>query len=59
MLTNDLDKVAEVAGRYQMTAAGFDAMQILIASAFDHDQLVEAALLCQQVAAWPSVQRAT
>ena len=43
---NDFEAIALVASRYLMTAAGFEAMQILSARAFDHNQPLEAALLC-------------
>ena len=45
MATNDLAKIALVGSRYAMTAAGFDAIQFLAASAIDHGQPAEAALL--------------
>lgn len=49
--TSDPDKIAEVVRRYQITAAGYEAVQILIAAAFDHERLIEAALTCEQAAA--------
>ena len=51
--TNDLDKLSRVASHYQMTAAGFEALQSLAASAFDHDQPLEAALLCDAMRGHP------
>ena len=53
MLKNDMESVAEVASRYMMTAAGFEAMQILAARAFDHNQALEAAILCQAMTTHP------
>lgn len=50
LATNDIGKTREIVRRYQMTAAGFEALQILIASALDHDHLIEAALMCEQSA---------
>jgi outer membrane protein assembly factor BamB len=53
LLTDDLDKLAQVAGHFQMTAAGFEAMQALAASALDHNQPLEAALLCEAMQGHP------
>ena len=50
---NDYDKLTEIVSRYQMTSAGFDAMQLLVAYAFDHDELIEAARLCERMLTHP------
>ncbi len=51
--TNNRELLDEVVGKYQMTAAGFDAMQALAASAFDHEKPIEAAILCEAIAVHP------
>ena len=53
LAANDFDTMSLVASRYQMTAAGFDALQVLAARAFDHEQPLEAALLCESSLAHP------
>ncbi|WP_010588201.1 outer membrane protein assembly factor BamB family protein [Schlesneria paludicola] len=53
---NDFETIAMVASRYMMTAAGFEAMQILSARAFDLNQPLEAAILCEAMQHHPSAQ---
>lgn len=50
---NDFEMIAEIVSRYQTTSAGFDAMQILVADAFDHDRLIEAGRLCELMSIHP------
>lgn len=56
--TNNEEKLIEVISRYQMTSAGFDAMQLLLASELDHDRLIEAAQLCEILAERPTNSKA-
>ncbi len=51
--TNDIEKLYDVASTYQMTSAGFEALQLLTSMAFDHDRLVEAGLLCETMLRHP------
>ncbi len=51
--TNDVEKLYEIASNYQMTAAGFEALQLLAAMAFDHDHLIEAGNLCDTMLRHP------
>ena len=52
-LTNDVEKLYDVASSYQMTSAGFEALQLLTGMAFDHDRLIEAGLLCETMLRHP------
>lgn len=54
---NDRARISDVISRYKMTAAGLEAMQILAAAAFDHDQMIEAATLCEAMTGHPRINR--
>lgn len=53
---NDFETITTIANRYMMTAAGFDAMQILSARAFDLNQPLEAAILYEAMQQHPLAQ---
>ena len=50
---NDVEKLYEVVSSYQMTSAGFEALQLLAAMAFDHDRPSEAGMLCETMLRHP------
>ena len=56
--TNDAAQVSQVVTLYAMTDAGFDALQFLTANAFDHDQPLEAAFLCESMLIHPRAKGA-
>lgn len=57
LAADNFEKLAEVVRRYQMTAAGFDALQKLAASCFDHDRLFEAAMIYESMIDHPSTNK--
>ncbi len=52
-LTNDIEKLSDVASSYQTTLAGLEALQQLTSLAFDHDRLIEAGSLCETMLRHP------
>ena len=54
--TNNYALLSDVASRYQMSAAGFEALQILAATAIDHNQPIQAGFLCDALLEHPAAK---